>query len=366
MNLSIGFCNFEYMKSKNYNVIGVMSGTSLDGVDLAHITFTYTNKWEFVFNATETVPYSSKWEEILKKAVFYSNEQLQTLNIEYTQYLSQIILDFIQQQGIQHLDFVSSHGHTVQHDPKNKHTLQIGNLPQLATLIKKDVVCNFRVSDVQLGGHGAPLVPIGDAMLFYEYDYCINLGGFSNISFSENNKRIAFDISPVNTVLNWYSSKMGFPYDEGGKIAATGELNLKLYEALNSIPFFNLKAPKSLGIEFVHQTILPLIDSFQLDIPTILHTFCKHVAHQIGKVILTDSSKKMLITGGGVYNHFLISEIKKTVKAEVVLPSDDLISFKEALIFAFLGVLRLENKVNILASVTGAKMDHCSGEYFKP
>lgn len=353
------------MKLKNYNVIGVMSGTSLDGVDLALITFTYTDKWNFVFKTTETVSYSEKWEETLKKAVFFKKEELNALNADYTVYLSQIILSFIEKHTIQDIEFVASHGHTVQHDPKNKHTLQIGNLPQLATLLKNDVVCDFRVADVKLGGQGAPLVPIGDALLFSEYDYCINLGGFSNISFDNNGSRIAFDISPVNTVLNWYSSKMGLPYDDGGKIAASGEFNSGLFEALNQLEFYSLQAPKSLGIEFVHQTILPLIDSFNLDIPNILHTFCKHVAHQIGKVVTGDSSKKVLITGGGAYNSFLISEIKKTVKAQIEIPNDNLISFKEALVFAFLGVLKVENKINVLASVTGAEKDHCSGNIFK-
>jgi anhydro-N-acetylmuramic acid kinase len=208
------------MNKKNYNVIGVMSGTSLDGIDLAHIHFVVKeDKWSYEILESETISYSTDWLNKLKVAVSFSKEELIELNEDYTELLGKIIKSFIDKHQLKSLDAVCSHGHTILHQPQNGFTLQIGNLPKIASIIQEKVVCDFRVQDVQLGGQGAPLVPIGDRILFSEYDYCLNLGGFSNISFEENSKRIAFDISPVNTVLNFYSNKLGLNYDDKGKIA---------------------------------------------------------------------------------------------------------------------------------------------------
>jgi anhydro-N-acetylmuramic acid kinase len=190
------------MFKETYNIIGVMSGTSLDGIDLAHIQFTIkNNKWEFEINAAETISYDAAWLNNLRKAVDFSMSELEFLNHNYTKLLGKIISEFISHHRIENIDAVCSHGHTILHQPNKGITLQIGNLPEIATYVHQKVVCDFRVQDVQLGGQGAPLVPIGDRILFSEYDYCLNLGGFSNISFEENGKRIAYDISPVNTVL---------------------------------------------------------------------------------------------------------------------------------------------------------------------
>ena len=197
------------MFKQNYNVIGVMSGTSLDGVDLAHIEFQIKdNKWSFKILECETISYDSNWISTLKIAVDYTESQLLELNKNYTQLLASIIVDFIKKHSLENLDAVCSHGHTILHQPQNGFTLQIGNLPEIYKLTQQKVVCDFRVHDVQLGGQGAPLVPIGDRILFSEYDYCMNLGGFSNVSFEENNTRIAFDISAVNTVLNFYANQL--------------------------------------------------------------------------------------------------------------------------------------------------------------
>jgi anhydro-N-acetylmuramic acid kinase len=201
------------MKKNNYNVIGVMSGTSLDGVDLSHIKFHLeNNKWSFEILESETIGYSQSWINQLKLAVDFSETELEKLNQDYTKLLASIISTFIKKHTIENLDAVCSHGHTILHQPQNGFTLQIGNLPEISTLIHQTVVCDFRVQDVKLGGQGAPLVPIGDRILFSDYDYCINLGGFSNVSFEQNGKRIAFDISPVNTVLNFYANQLGLNY----------------------------------------------------------------------------------------------------------------------------------------------------------
>ncbi len=342
-----------------------MSGTSLDGVDLAHVKFSKNENWTYKFLETETISYSEEWLLIFKKAVTFSATELNQINIDYTHLLSQMISDFILKNKIKNIDAVCSHGHTILHKPNLGYTLQIGNLPIISELINQAIVCDFRVQDVELGGQGAPLVPIGDKLLFSEYDYCLNLGGFSNISFDENGERIAFDISPVNTVLNFYANLLGFDYDDKGEIAKSGILNSHLFKKLNDLEFYTINYPKSLGIEFVNEFIFPLMESCQISTNDKMHTFVEHIAFQISKVI-TKMDASLLITGGGVYNDFLIERIKFYLpNNNIVIPDNKTIEFKEALIFAFLGVLKLREDINVLSSVTGAKENHSSGKIYK-
>lgn len=356
------------MDKKQYNVIGLMSGTSLDGVDLAHIQFyLIKEKWEFEILASETISYSQNWINQLKTAMDFSEIQLEKLNQDYTALLASIIENFIKKHKIENLDAVCSHGHTILHQPQNEFTLQIGNLQEIATLIRQTVVCDFRVQDVKLGGQGAPLVPIGDRILFSEYDYCINLGGFSNISFEQNDERIAFDISPVNTVLNFYANQLGLNFDDKGKISRTGKINFELLNQLNALDFYQKKIPKSLGFEFVKEVVLPLIESYQISIQDKLRTFVEHIAFQTALAIdhfrfKNQIKTRMLITGGGAYNDFLVERIQWHLpQMELIIPSPKILEFKEALIFGLLGVLKLRGEINVLSSVTGAKKDHSSG-----
>ncbi len=343
-----------------------MSGTSLDGVDLAHIKFEINNnKWSYEIYECDTISYSTEIISKLKNGINFTEAELSDLNVEYTYLLGNIISEFITKNNISNLDAVCSHGHTILHQPQNGFTLQIGNLLEIAKITKQKVVCDFRVQDVKLGGQGAPLVPIGDRILFSEYDFCLNLGGFSNISFEENNERIAFDISPVNTVLNFYANTFGLEYDNKGKISETGNLNSELFEELNQLEFYSKSFPKSLGFEFVKETVLPILESYTISTEDKMRTFTEHIAFQIGK-ILQSKSGKLLVSGGGVYNDFLIGRMKAYLPTiEVIIPNEKTIKFKEALIFALLGVLRLRNEINVLASVTGAKQDHCSGEIYE-
>ena len=352
------------MFKENYNVIGVMSGTSLDGVDLACIKFNYSDHWTFEIGYSETVSYSNEWVTILKNAIHYSEEELQDLNVAYTKLLASIIFDFISKNNLSDIDAVCSHGHTILHQPKNGLTLQIGNLPMIKDLVNQTIVCDFRVQDVAFGGQGAPLVPIGDELLFSEFDYCLNLGGFSNVSFNEKGNRIAFDISPVNTVLNFYANQLGYDYDDSGNLAKSGNLNSELLNRLNNLEFYKASYPKSLGMEFVNQEIFPIMNSYTIDIKDKLNTFVEHIAIQIA-AICSKPNAKLLITGGGAYNLFLIERLRSYLPTtEVVIPDDKTIQFKEALIFAFLGILRLRNEINVLSSVTGANKDHSSGVVF--
>jgi anhydro-N-acetylmuramic acid kinase len=300
----------------------------------------------------------------LKNGIHFNSSDLSELNIEYTNLLGNIISEFIVKNNISNIDAVCSHGHTILHQPQNGFTLQIGNLPEIAKFTNQKVVCNFRVQDVLFGGQGAPLVPIGDKILFSEFDYCLNLGGFSNISFEENNERIAFDISPVNTVLNFYANTFGLEYDDKGKISESGNLNKELFEELNQLEFYQKTYPKSLGFEFVQEIVLPILESYSISTEDKMRTFTEHIAFQIGKILQTKTGK-LLISGGGVYNDFLIDRIKNHLpKTEVIIPDEKTIKFKEALIFALLGVLKLRNEINVLSSVTGAKQNHSSGEVF--
>ncbi len=353
------------MIKKNYNVIGVMSGTSLDGIDLAYIHFTESRGvWSFEILYSETVKYSDFWLQILQKAVDFSSHELEDLNIDYTKLLGSVIVSFITKHKLNKIDAVCSHGHTILHQPANGITLQIGNLPEIATICQQKVICDFRIQDVRLGGQGAPLVPIGDQLLFKQYTYCLNLGGFSNISFQKGKNRIAFDISAVNTVLNFYANKLGFDYDDKGAVAATGTISDSLLIELNKIDYYQKKYPKSLGFEYVKEVVIPIIEKHNIETTDILATFVEHIAQQIA-IALPLKNGKLLITGGGAYNIFLVQRMQKYLpKMEFDVPEKTILEYKEAVIFGLLGVLKLRNEINVLASVTGAIHDHSSGIVF--
>ena len=359
------------MKQINYNVIGVMSGTSLDGIDLAYCSFTINkakdNKKKLITNykivKATTLSYSQSWTNRLSTGHLLPANELELLNIDYTKYLATVILKFIAKHNINNLDAVCSHGHTILHQPHRGITLQIGNLPLLKTLLPYTVVCNFRAQDIALGGQGAPLVPIGDMLLFEQYDACINLGGFANISLAQNQQRIAYDICPVNIVLNHYAQKLGKAFDNEGAFAKAGTLIPQLLQELNAIDYYNLPPPKSLGKEWVEQKITPLINRHSQNAKDILHTFTKHTALQIAKQLPLNGTS--LFTGGGSLNNYLIELIKDITTTAIIIPQKKILEYKEALIFGLLGVLKLEGKTNTLASVTGATRDHSAGVIYQ-
>ena len=354
------------MTKIKYHIIATMSGTSLDGLDLIDVTFSFERFWSFKIHHTETIPYSKVWKEKLKNLVNLSSEELRETDKDFTIYLSELIQNFISKHEIKNIDFISSHGHTALHQPEHKLTYQIGNLPSLAKLLGKIVVCDFRVQDVELGGQGAPLVPIGDKLLFSKYDYCINLGGFANLSTDVKGIRIAYDICPTNIVLNCYVNELGHDFDNKGKIAESGTINNALLSKLNALDFYEMEYPKSLGLEWVNTNIFTLINSYSLKTKDILKTFTEHIAVQISNEINKKENVLVMITGGGTYNDYLVSRIKSKTKNTIVLPSKQIIEFKEALIFGLLGVLKMRGEVNCLASVTGANKDHSSGKIFRP
>lgn len=345
-------------------VIGVMSGTSLDGLDIASCLFSKTHKgWHWKIEAAETIDYPADWREKLEGSHLLSGEDLTLLDTTYGTYIGEEVSGFISRHRLQ-ADFISSHGHTVFHRPEKGFTLQIGHGTYIAVQANLPVIADYRTGDVALGGQGAPLVPIGDKLLFGEYAVCLNLGGFANISFDEKGIRKAGDICPVNIVLNTLAQKAGIPYDEDGRLGKSGTINHKLLKKLNNLPFYDLPFPRSLGREWVEDQILPLLAETPDSVANHLITIYEHITIQIAKYIKPGS--KVLITGGGAYNQFLMEKIREKTGIATETPSEELIKYKEALIFAFMGVLRSRNEINCLKTVTGAKSDSSQGTLFLP
>ena len=342
-----------------------MSGTSIDGIDLVYANFSYDESWTFKIIDSKTYDYDNQWQSILKNLLNNNIDSIKQIDKNYTKVLSNFILDFINEFSIQKIDFISSHGHTALHDPSNSMTYQIGNLPELSNYTKLKVICDFRTQDVEFGGQGAPLVPVGEKFLFPEYNTLINLGGFANITKRTTDNLIAYDICPVNIVLNRLCNLVDLKYDNKGKLASSGKLKNNLFNDLQSLEYYNLNPPKSLGVEWVNKFVLPLFDKFS-DIPVkdLLHTFSNHIAKQISANIESDTN--VLITGGGAYNDYLIQRIRDQSNCKIHIPDPRIIEYKEAVIFAFLGVLRNLNINNCYSSVTGAKKDHCSGKIIFP
>lgn len=342
-----------------------MSGTSLDGVDVLCADFTFENNtWQYHILAAKTYSYSEMWLARLQHLPNESAVNFAKTHAFYGRYLGQLVQTFLKETGLQ-ADLVASHGHTIFHQPGNGFTTQIGDGAALSAYCGLPVVCDFRSLDVALDGQGAPLVPVGDALLFAQYDACLNLGGFSNISFKQNNVRLAFDVSPCNLILNAVAQDLGFAYDNKGMLAQTGQVNSMLLDQLNALPFYAQLGAKSLGIEWLNQHFWPLVKSTKTITETdLLATFTQHIAVQIAKVLHENAITEVLVTGGGALNEFLVQQLQEKTNAQLIVPEIELVQFKEALIFAFLGVLRINNQHNVLQAVTGSKQNHIGGAVY--
>lgn len=344
----------------SFQAIGLMSGTSLDGLDICFAKFEkQSTAWKFEILKAETIAYSKEFEDRLRNSINLSAEELFELHSEYGVYLGKSVKNFFQKNNIENVDVIASHGHTVFHQPSKKFTLQIGDGRAIKIETGLPVVYDFRSQDVLMGGNGAPLVPIGDEFLFSEYDACLNLGGFSNISLRLDGKRIAFDIAPINIVLNKLAQNFNQNFDRDGDLARQGKLNTELLQKLNSLEFYSQSHPKSLGIEWCNENIFPLFKD--INPKDILATFSEHAAEQISNIFNQYQLKKILFTGGGTYNSYLIEKIKEKTRSEAIIPEKEIIDFKEALIFAFMGVLKINGEINVLSSATGSTHDHSSG-----
>lgn len=346
---------------RDFKVIGLMSGSSLDGVDIAYVNFSHDNKrWFFQIVEAGNVPYSSYWKEQLAEAFNKRPEDLKELDKEYGRYLGNITKRFIEKYELEP-KLIASHGHTIFHRPDEGFTLQIGDGQEIAKATGITTVNDFRSEDVMKGGQGAPLVPIGDRHLFADYPICLNIGGIANVSYEYEGKRIAYDICIANQMLNYLANKLGYDYDNNGSFARQGKVNLDLLKAFNDNSYYDKEAPKSLGREFFEKYQHQIIEESSLDVRDILATATEHIASQIVKSTDMLEKSKMLITGGGAKNNYLVERISELSKHEVVIPDTMIIDYKEALIFAFLGTLKMEGKINVLSSVTGATSDSSSG-----
>lgn len=346
--------------------IGIMSGSSLDGLDIALCRFEIENeRWNYQILKSETIPYPAEWHQKLSELHHGDALSISIANTEYGIWIGKMCNRFLAGTGIKP-QLIASHGHTIFHRPDKKMTLQIGSGAAMAAETGLLTVCDFRSQDVALGGNGAPLVPIGDRILFGDFLACINIGGFANISFEKEGERLAWDICPANFILNREAGKLGLKMDESGSIAREGLINQQLLQQLNNLPYYALPCPKSLGREWVESQLIPILANVESDTASVLRTLVEHIAIQISGALPVNKSGNILITGGGAHNRFLVERIRSLSQHNIIIPDKETVDFKEALIFALLGVLRIKNENNCLASVTGASRDNCGGAVYYP
>jgi len=350
--------------------IGIMSGTSVDGLDIVAAEFEYVKKqWNYRIIKSNSLIYPESLRNSLANSIHFNGEELIYLDFKLGEYIGDAINHFCRNEKFK-ADIISSHGHTVFHQPGQGITFQIGDGQTIYQKTKIKVINDFRKIDVLRGGQGAPLVPVGDKLLFGEYEFCLNIGGFSNISFDNSrNERIAYDVGPANIILNFLAGREGKLYDDRGSMARKGNLIPDLLRGLNALDYYSLEPPKSLGLEWVKKSMLGKIPLDKYPLEDIMGTLIEHIACQINASIQREKKKyykglecKVLVTGGGVFNDYLMERLREMSDGyKFVIPDKEIIEFKEALIFAFLGVLRIRNKANIWKSVTGATQDSSGG-----
>jgi anhydro-N-acetylmuramic acid kinase len=353
----------------NYEIVGLMSGTSLDGLDIAHAIFTKSEQnWSYKLLNSATYKFPKKLKDRLKEAKEISISSLLQLDKDFGKEMAILVKQFFADKKIDanKIDAIASHGQTVYHQPKNGFSYQIGCGTALAFFSGIPVINDFRNKDILAGGQGAPLVPIGEKHLFSnEADGFLNLGGFCNMTFQSNGKWEAFDISPCNLPMNKLAEQKGLEYDKNGLLAKSGEVDFFLLDLLNNIPYYQSIGPKSLGTEWLDEEFYPLV-KFSKRTEDNICTIVEHIAIQIAKAFENKNLKKVLVSGGGAFNDFLLSRIRHYSKVELFIPKDELINFKEAIVFGFLGALYLEKETNNVPTATGATKNVIAGVYHLP
>jgi anhydro-N-acetylmuramic acid kinase len=353
-----------------YKVIGLMSGSSLDGIDITYVELTEkAGNWNYEIIHAACVEYEPDWLTKLKTATELSGKDYQLLHSEYGKYLGEKINHFIAKNELFHkVNLIASHGHTTFHFPEKHMTHQLGDGAAIAAETKLPVVSDLRALDIALGGQGAPIVPLGEKLLFPENKFFLNLGGIANVSVHEKNTVIAFDICPANRVLNILASQKGKEYDANGQIAKAGNINADLLNQLNALEYYFLPAPKSLANSFGTDIVFSLIKSFALSTEDAMRTYVEHICVQIKNSLQPYFSnseiQKLLITGGGAFNTFLIDTLSvhlNEINFQVELPESEVVKYKEALIMALLGIRRWREQYTVLSSVTGATQNSIGG-----
>jgi anhydro-N-acetylmuramic acid kinase len=353
----------EVKSESKMSVLGVMSGTSLDGLDLALCEFAPEGKrYTFAIRHARTIAYTDDWKKRLTDVKNASAEDFFALHAAYGKFIADEALVFFKTIKLTpHV--ISSHGHTVFHRPGLGFSTQIGCGATIAAHTTLTTVCDFRSLDVASGGQGAPLVPVGDKLLFGEREACLNIGGIANISFDKAGERVAYDVGVANMLLNYLAEQTGAAYDKGGELARSGSVDGGLLTQLNGLDYYSQEGARSIGREWFEQNIKPLVDK-TARVEDRLATSVEHIAQVIAAELNKHKIKSVLITGGGVFNTFLITRLRTKTNCELIIPTDEIVNFKEALIFAFLGYLRLNEKVNTLSSVTGASHDSIGGAVY--
>jgi len=364
-----------------YNVIGLMSGSSLDGLDIAFVEFTETaGSWSYKIQCAACLKYEEEWIERLKNAINLPALDYQVLHSEYGRFLGEKVNEFIEEFNLHHkVNLIASHGHTTFHLPEKKMTHQLGDGAAIAAVTALPVVSDLRAMDVALGGQGAPIVPLGEKLLFPGYRYFLNIGGIANISVHSkptnnenishgNDEVIAYDICAANRVLNMLAAENNKEYDKDGILASQGTVNEDLLQKINSLQYFSLHYPKSLPNSFGTDIVFSLIKEFGLSTEDALATFVEHIAIQIKKALENYFSnsvmQQLVITGGGALNKFLVRRIERhlqQINFEIFVPEEEVIIYKEALIMALLGTLRWREQYTVLSSVTGAGRNSIGG-----
>lgn len=351
-----------------YRVIGLMSGSSLDGIDLAYCNFSINNNaWTFSLVQAECIEWDEAIRNELKRATQLSGKDLWHLHTRLGRYFGETINAFIARHGLNgQIDFIASHGHTIFHFPEQQFTTQIGDGAQIATVTRISTIVDFRSKDIALYGNGAPVVPIGEKYLFSTNKLFLNIGGIANISYHQEQRIIGFDVCCANQLLNYLAGKMDKPYDEYGAIATSGTVRQDLLMQLNAVSFFALPFPKSLDNGFSNNELIPIINSYNYSVADKLATCCEHIAIQIKESVafILDNNEPIFVTGGGAFNRYLVQRIEAITSRKVIVPTAEIVNYKEALIIAFMGVLRWRNEINVLQTVTGAKADSVNGAIY--
>jgi len=341
-----------------------MSGTSLNGVDLAWVVFEPKGEnWTFTIKTAETIAYSDQWLSRLVHLPNQTAEVFAMANVFYGKYLGQLIQEFIEKHQAK-VDLIASHGQTVFHNPARGYTIQIGSGAEIAVATGVPTVSDLRTSDMALGGQGAPIVPLGEKELFPEYKSFINIGGITNISFHSEEQVIGYDVCMGNLLLDYFCEQMNLPFDDGGKMARGGVLIPTVLQELNQQEYLKTSAPKSLDAQEVILQTLEILGDTEHNIPDLLHTIIAHISDQIAVVLNDSAVHEVMITGGGALNTYLIEQIQAKSKTKVIIPDPTIVEYKEAIIMAFLGLKRFLNQPNVLASVTGAKRDSVNGAIY--
>ena len=346
-----------------------MSGSSLDGLDVAFAELEENGgQWNFEIKAAKCFEYDDVWKNKLQNAVHLNAHNYFLLNSDFGKFCAEKINLFIEENALQYqVQLIGFHGHTTFHSPKENVTAQLGNAAIIAAHTGINVVSDLRSIDVAFGGEGAPIVPIGEKLLFKNFDYFLNIGGIANVSFNIENNYFAFDVCAANRVLNLLAMQAGKAFDEDGKIAATGNINEKLLKQLNEESYYKQSFPKSLSNNFGTEIIYPVIKNYSLSTADALRTYCEHIAIQIRKAFENNQQngeKKLLITGGGALNVFLTGRIKtllQTLNIQTIIPQKEIINFKEALIMGLIATLRWREENTVIKTVTGAKRNSIGG-----